>query len=178
MAAAEPVAGDSVRIVFLRPKDADDGANGGAASIEVNDERVGALRYGGFLYVDVPSGAAGLTAFGRYRALGACKIDVVTAPGSTVYVDIGPRLSYMVAGAVGGIVGGVAGAAAVPDVYGSVGSAVATGTAGIAAGDAAGTVAATSVEGRGNPCRGPYRLEVLPEPTALPRLAGLEWSGD
>lgn len=175
---AVPIPDDAVRIVFLRPTDGDDGSNGGAASIEVNQERVGGLRYGGFLYVDVTSGTTGLTAFGRYRALGACEIDIETASGSRVYVDVGPRLSYMVAGAVGGAVGGVVGAAAVPDVYGSAGSAIATSTAGIAAGSAAGTAAATTVEARGKRCRGPYKLELIDEEAALPLLTDLTWSKD
>ncbi len=178
MANALPVPDDAIRIIFLRPKDADDGSNGGAASIEVSQARVGALRYGGFFYVDVAPGTTALTAFGRYRALGACEIDVTAAPGSRVYIDVGPRLSYMIAGAVGGAVGGVAGAAAVPNVYGGAGAAVATSAAGVAAGSATGTAAATAVEGKGKRCRGPYKLELIAEDDALPRLADLTWSGD
>ena len=178
MANAEPTPADAVRIVFLRPRDRDDGAGGGAASIEINQERVGALRYGEFLYVDVTSGTADLTTFGRYRAFGACEIDITTARGSTVYVDVGPRLSYMVAGVVGGAVGGVAGAAAAPNVYGSAGAAIATGTAGIAAGSAARAAASTTLEGKGKRCRGPYKPVVIAEEDALPRLAELTRSKD
>ena len=178
MANADPIADNAVRIFFLRPRDADDGSNGSAASIEVNQERVGALRYGGFFYVDAIPGPTTLTVFGRYRAFGACEIDVAASPESIIYVDVGVRMSYMVAGAIGGIVGGAAGAAAVPDVYGSVGGAIASSAGGVAAGDAAGTAAATALESRGERCRGPHKLEVLSEDDALPRLADLNWSGD
>lgn len=180
IANAEPVPDDAVRIVFLRPRDSDDGSGGGAASIEVNRKRVGALRYGGFLYADAASGMTDLTAFGRYRALGACEIDITTAPGSTVFVDVGPRLSYMIAGAVGGAIGGVAGAAAVPNAYGSAVAAVAAGSAGVAAGSTAGAATATMVEGKRKRkrCRAPYKLVVIAEDDALPRLAELTWSKD
>lgn len=178
MANAEPVPDDAVRIVFLRPRDRDDGSGGGGASIEVNQERVGALRYGRFLYADVTSGTMGLTAFGRYRVFGACEIDVTAAPGSRIYIDVGPRLSYMIAGTIGGAVGGVAGAAAVPNVYGSAGAAIVTGTAGVAAGSAIGTAGATTVESKGKRCRGPFKLDLIAEDDALPRLADLTWSGD
>lgn len=178
MANALPAPDDGVRIVFLRPKDADDGSNGGAASIEVNQARVGGLRYGGFFYVDVMPGTTALASFGRYRTFGACEIDVTAPPGSRIYIDVGPRLSYMIAGAVGGAVGGVAGAAAVPNVYGGAGAAVATSAAGVVAGSAGGTAAATAVESAGKRCRGPYKLEPVAEEDALPRLADLTWSGD
>lgn len=178
MANAEPMPADAVRILFLRPRDRDDGSGGGGASIEVNQESVGALRYGGFFYVDVKSSNTDLAAFGRYRVFGACEIEVASTPGSKVYVDVGPRLSYMVAGAVGGALGGLAGAAVVPNVYGSAGAAIATGTAGIAAGSAAGTAAVTTVEGKGKRCRGPYKLELIAEEEALPLLADLSWSKD
>jgi hypothetical protein len=175
---AGPIADDAVRIFFLRPRDTDDGSNGGTASIEVNQERVGALSYGGFFYVDAKSGPTTLAVFGRYRALGACEIDIAASPESVIYVDIGVRLSYMIAGAIGGIVGGAIGAVAVPDVYGSVGAAIATGTAGVAAGDAAGAAAATGLESRRERCRGPYELELLAEGDALLRLTDLNWSGE
>lgn len=178
MANALPAPNDAVRIIFLRPTDADDGSNGGAASIEVNQARVGGLRYGGFFYVDVAPGTTALGSFGRYRTLGACEIDITASPGSRIYIDVGPRLSYMIAGAVGGTVGGVAGAAAVPSVYGSAGAAVATSAAGVATGSAAGTAAATAAESKGKRCRGPYKLELLAEDDALLRLADLTWSGD
>lgn len=87
------------RIVFLRPGDSDDGSNGGAAPIEIDRERVGALHYGGFLFVDVKSSMTALTAFGRYRSSSVCDIDIAKTPGSIIYIDVGPRLSYMVAGA-------------------------------------------------------------------------------
>lgn len=178
MASADPIAGDAVRIFFLRPRDADDGSNGGAASIEINQERVGALHYGGFFYVDVAPGSTTLASYGRYRALGACEIDIAASPRSRIYIDVGPRLSYMIAGAVGGAVGGVAGAAAVPSVYGGAGAAVATSAAGVATGSAAGTAAATAVESKGKRCRGPLKLELLAEEDALLRLTDLTWSGD
>lgn len=175
---AGPMPEGAARLVFLRPRDGDDGSNGGAASIEVNRESVGALRYGGFFYLDINSGTTALTTFGRYRTLGACEIDIAASPGSHIYVDVGPRLSYMIASAVGGVVGGVAGAAAVPNVYGSAGAAIATSTAAMAAGSTAGTVAAAAVESRGKECRGPYKLELIAEEDALPRLKDLTWSKD
>lgn len=178
MANAEPILDDVARIVLLRPRDSDDGSNGGGASIEIDRKRVGALRYGGFLFVDVKSSTTVLTAFGRYRSFGVCEIDIATTPGSIIYIDVGPRLSYMVAGAVGAVVGGVAGAAAVPNVYGSAGATIATGSAGMAAGSAVGTAAGTAVEHKGNLCRGPYMLAVIAEEDALPRLAELTWFKD
>lgn len=178
MAKTRPVPAHAIRIVVLRPKDRDDGANGGAARVEVNHAPAGALHYGGFLYVDVASSTTVLAAFGRYRPFGACEIDITAEPGSTVYVDVGPRRSYMIAAAVGGVAGGVAGAAAVPDVYGSAGSAVVTGAAGMAAGSAAGSAVATTAEARRERCRGPYQLVVMSEEDALPHLAGLTWSND
>lgn len=173
-----PVPNDTVRIVFLRPKDADDDSNGGAASIEVNQDRAGALPYGGFFYVDTAPGPTALTAFGRYRALGVCEIDVATTPGSTVFVDVSPRLSYMIAGAVGGTIGAATGAVAATDVYGSAVAAIAGVTAGTIAGDAAGTTAAVAAEAAGRRCRGPYQLVIIAEDDALPRLSDLTWSKD
>lgn len=178
MANADPIGNDAVRIFLLRPRDADDGSNGGGASVEVNQTRVGTLRYGGFLYVDAEPGPTTLTVFGRYRALGACEINVSPGPRTTIYVDVGVRRSYMIAAAVGGTLGGLAGAAAVPDVYGSAGAAVATSTAAMATGDAAGTAASTTLEDRGERCRGPHKLELLSEADALLRLTGLNWSGE
>jgi hypothetical protein len=119
-----------------------------------------------------------LTAFRRYRAFGACEIDVTAPPGSRIYIDVGPRLSYMIAGAVGGAVGGVAGAAVVPSVYGGAGTAVKTSAAGVAAGSASGTAAATALESKGKRCRGPYKLELVAKADALPRLADLTCSVD
>lgn len=89
MARAVPMSDDAVRIVLLRPKNRDDGSSGGAASIELNQQLVAALFYGGFYYVDVPSASMALTAFGRFRAFGACEIEDSAAPGSKVYIDAG-----------------------------------------------------------------------------------------
>jgi hypothetical protein len=115
-----------------------------------------------------------LTAFRRYRAFGACEIDVTAPPGSRIYTEVGPRLSYMIAGAVGG----VAGAAVVPSVYGGAGTAVKTSAAGVAAGSASGTAAATALESKDKRCRGPYKLELVAKADALPRLADLTCSVD
>jgi hypothetical protein len=116
--------------------------------------------------------------FGRYRTFGVCEIEVSATPGSKVYVDVGPRLSYMVAGAIGGTVGGIAGAAAVPEVFSSAGTAIATGAAGLSAGSTAGAAAASTVEAKGKRCRGPYKLDVIAEEDALILLSGLTWSRD
>ena len=178
MANADPIVSGVVRIFFLRPRDVDDGSNGSAATIEVNQERVGALRYGGFFFVDALPGPTNLTVFGRYRALGNSEIVITKSAGKIINVDFGDRLSHMVAGAIGGIVGGETGVAAVPDVYGSVGAAIATSAAGVAAGKTAGTVAATAIESWSERCRGPHKLEALAEDDALTRLADLNWSGD
>lgn len=90
-----------------------------------------------------------LTAFRRYRAFGACEIDVTAPPGSRIYTEVGPRLSYMIAGAIGG-----------------------------AASSASGTAAATALESKSKHCRGPYKPELVAEADALHRLADLTWSED
>lgn len=172
---AGTVAADRARVVFLRPRDRDDGG-GAPATIFVGGTRVGALRYGGAFHVDTTPGVISVAASGRFRAFGVCEIDIEVPAGATAYIDAGPRLSYMIAAAVGGVVGGAAGAAAVPDAYGSAGEAVATIGAAVGAGSAAGTAAAVGVEGRDRPCRGPIRLTPVSEATALPRASALVWS--
>jgi len=80
MANADPIADDAVRIFFLRPRDADDGSNGGAASIAVNQERVGSLRYGGFFYVDGTPGPTTLTVFGATAPWAPAKLTLQQVP--------------------------------------------------------------------------------------------------
>lgn len=172
MADADPVAATAVRVVILRPRDRDDGSNGGPAKIHINDRAVADLSYGGFYFLDTTPGAIAVTASGHYKVFGACEISIETAPASTIYVDVGPRPAYLIAA----MIGSVAGVAAVPDVYGSVGGAVAGTTAGIAAASTAGSAATTAVAGQGKPCGGPYKLQLLSEEIALTRLKGLIWS--
>lgn len=172
MADADPVAANAVRVVILRPRDRDDGTNGGRAKIQVNDRAAADLSYGGFYFLDTTPGALTVRASGRYRVTGACEISIDAAPESTIYVDVGPRASYMIAA----MVGSVAGVTAAPDVYGSVGGAVAGTTAGVAAASTADSAAASVVAGQGKPCGGPYKLQLLSEETALTRLEGLVWS--
>jgi hypothetical protein len=176
MAGAQPLAEDTVRLVFLRPRDRDDGVGDRGAVIRVNGRGAGAVRYGGFFFMDMAPGRISLAASGPYTAFGGCEIEIDAASGTTIYVDVGPRLSYMVAGAVGSVLGGATAAAVMPDVYGSAGEAVAVIGAGGAAGSAAGTAAATGAESRDRACGGPYRLTPISEESARTRLGGLVWS--
>lgn len=169
---AEPMTANLVRIVFLRPRDRDDGSGGGPAYIRLNDERTGQLRYGGFFHVDTASGIIALMASGRYPIFGACEISIEAPAGSTVYLDVGPRLSYMIAATIGTI----AGAFATPNVYGTIGETAVGVTAGTAAGSTVGSGAAIVLEGTGKRCGGPLKLELISEQSALQLLENLQWS--
>jgi hypothetical protein len=153
-AGAVPPGEGQSRLVLLRPRDKDDGG-GGAAAMRVN-------------------GPVSIIASGPILALGACEIQLELASGETVYVDVGPRMSYMVAA----LLGSVAGAVAVPatQAAGSVAEAMVGSVAASAAGSAAGTAVAVSAEGRSLPCRGPYQLALVPESDAREQLQGLTTS--
>jgi hypothetical protein len=172
-AGAVPPGEGQSRLVLLRPRDKDDGG-GGAAAMRVNGDLVQGLSYGEFLFVDVAAGPVSIIASGPILALGACEIQLELASGETVYVDVGPRMSYMVAA----LLGSVAGAVAVPatQAAGSVAEAMAGSVAASAAGSAAGTAVAVSAEGRSLPCRGPYQLALVPESDAREQLQGLTTS--
>jgi hypothetical protein len=178
-ATAPPIANGAARLVLLRPKDMDDGGNGGGAVIRLNGEHAGSLRYGGFFHVDFAAGPALVMASGRYPSLGACEIQVMATAGETIYVDVGPRTSYMVASLLGSVAGGLIGSAAVPapeTIASAIGIEVSGNTAATLAGSVAGEAAAVSAEGRHSACNGPYQLAQLPEQRALDRLEGLGWS--
>lgn len=169
-ASADSLGEGQARLVLLRPKDKDDGW-GSAAAIRINGDEITGLSYGKFLFVDVPAGAVSISASGTIVALGACEIQVELAQGDTVYVDVGPRMSYLVAAAAGSLLGGLlvpAPQAAASATEAVVGSVLAT-----SAGSTAGEVAAVSVEGRSQPCRGPFQLALMPESQAQDRLQEL-----
>ena len=175
--AATPLADGETRLVFLRPKDSDDGANGGSALIHVDRETVGKLAYGGFLHVDRAPGPISIRVSGRYQTFGACEMRLDADAGDTIYVDVGPRMSYMVASLLGSVAGGLIGSAVVPapEVVSATAEVVLnTSTVADAAGSAAGQAAAIAIEGGGrDTCAGPYRLGVMSEGEALRLLQGL-----
>jgi len=171
IADAAPTADGQTRVVFLRPKDRDDGAGGGRAVIRVDDKKTGALTYGGFFFVDLEPGIHSLMVSGRYPALGACELQFQAAGGGPVYLDIGPRMAHMIAGLVGGTIG----LAVVPLDVSTVSETMAS-TATIAVGSAAGSAAAETMEGQGKPCSGPYQMAILTEEEALADLGALTWS--
>jgi len=178
---ATPLNRDDLRLVFLRPKDRDDGGNGGAATIRIDEEKVGGLAYGGFFFVDLPSGAHSLEVSGRYRTFGSCQLELTAMTGATVYVDVGPRTAYMVASLVGTVVGGAAGFAVVPNSEIGletlpVEMIVNEGTVALAAGSVAGEAVAVKIEGSGKPCSGPYQIVPMSEQDAVARVQGLVWS--
>jgi hypothetical protein len=139
--------------------------------MRVNGEPVEGLSYGEFLFVDVAAGPVSIMASGPILALGACEIQLELAAGETAYVDVGPRMSYMVAALLGSVAGAVAIPA--PQAAGSVAEAMVGSVAAASAGSAVGTAAAVSAEGRSLPCRGPYQLALVPESDAPDRLQGL-----
>ncbi|KPK59342.1 MAG: hypothetical protein AMJ59_11270 [Gammaproteobacteria bacterium SG8_31] len=171
IADAAPTDGEQTRVVFLRPKDRDDGAGGGRAVIRIDDKKTGALVYGGFFFVDLEPGIHSLMVSGRYPALGACELQFRAAGGGPVYLDIGPRVAHMIAGLVGGTIG----LAVVPLDVSTVSETMAS-TATIAVGSAAGSAAAETMEGQSKPCSGPYRMAYLTEEEALADLKALTWS--
>ncbi len=166
---AVPPGEGQARLVLLRPRDKDDGS-GSRAAIHVNDDLTTGLAYGEFLFVDLAAGPVSIRAAGPIAALGACEVQVELAPRSTTYVDVGPRMSYMVAAAAGSLLGGLvipAPQAAASVTEAMVGSVVAT-----AAGSGAGAVVAVSAEGRALTCRGPYQLGSVARSRGLVPIAG------
>ncbi len=172
-AGASPLGQGQARLVLLRPRDKDDGG-GSPAAMRVNGDSVQGLSYGEFQFVDVAAGPVSIMASGPIVVLGACELQLELAVGETLYVDVGPRMSYIVAA----LLGSVAGAAAIPapQAAGSAAEAMVGSVAAAAAGSAAGTAAAVSTEGRSLPCRGPYQLALVPESDARDRLQGLTMS--
>lgn len=176
-AARQQLAGDHVRVVVMRPRDRDDGGNGGRAVVRIDGELEGAVAYGGYFFVDRPVGPFTLEASGRYATLGTCELQIEARPGATVFLDLGPRLAYQLAGLAGSTAGALAGAAAVPQSVITLEQVIFnSGTAAMAAGAVAGEAAAVAVVGRRRPCGGPYQLDPLAEAQALERLDGLGWS--
>lgn len=173
---AVPLAADLTRLVFLRPKDRDDGAGGGRAVIRVNGEKAGGLAYSSFFYVDIAPGDLLLRASGPLQFLGACDLQLQATAGTTLFLDVGPRMAYMIAGSVGSLVGGALGGVATSNTFGSVGEAMVVGTAAVATGAAVGEVAAVTTEAQGKKCNGPYKFAVISAADATERLHGLTWS--
>ena len=176
-AGLQPLAEDHVRVVVMRPRDGDDGANGGRAVVSIDGEWAGALAYGGYFFVDRPAGTFTVAASGRYEVLGSCELRITAQPGANVFLDLGPRLSYQLAALAGSAAGTLAGAAAVPQRVITLEQVfVNSGTAAMAAGSVAGETAAVAIVGPTGPCGGPYELEPVAEAEAPGRLAGLGWS--
>ncbi len=112
---------EQVRIVFLRPDDRYDDYSGSEAVIRVNDGKLGELGYGGFLYTDVPAGAASIEAGTsnplRLPWVKSCRFQLELNAGSTVFFDVRPRPSSVAIGVLSAIVGfGLIGAG--PTTYG------------------------------------------------------------
>lgn len=171
-----PLAGENVRVVILRPRDRDDGA-GSRAVIRIDGDRAGALAYGGYFFVDRPVGTFTVETLGRYAVFGTCELEITAKPGATVFLDLGPRLAYQLAGLAGATAGTLAGAVAVPQHVITLEQVIVnSGTAAMAAGSMAGEAAAVAVVGRTRPCGGPFQLEPLAAAAARERLEGLGWS--
>ncbi len=164
------------RIVLLRPDQRFDNASLSRVVIRVNDEVLGKLAYGGFLFVDMDENETILEASARNRWYGTCKLRVAAKAGETIYMDVAPRpvnVAAELAGAVAGaaVVGGVsAGHAGMDEIL------VAKGAAEVAAASTAGGAAASAIESAGKECGGPYRLKPVAAPTALESLERLRWS--
>ena len=166
------------RLGFLRPRDHNDGSSGGRAVIHVKGEEAGGLSFGGFFYTEVVAGSVLARASGHYEVFGACEVQLRADAGETVYLDVGPRSSYMIASLLGSALGGAAGAAVVPEAVIAPGEQViaSSSSAAIEAGSVAGGAAAQAIEGQGRRCNGPYLLVQVSEEVALERLQGLAWS--
>jgi hypothetical protein len=164
------------RIVLLRPNQRFDNASLSRVVIRVNDEVLGKLAYGGFLFVDVDKNETILEASARNRWYGSCKLQVAPKAGETIYVDVAPRPVNVAAE----IVGAVAGAAVVG--AGSAGHAgmdeilMEKGAAEVAVASTAGGAAASAIESAGKECGGPYRLKPVAASAALETLERLRWS--
>jgi hypothetical protein len=164
------------RIVLLRPDQRFDDASLSRVVIRVNDEVLGKLAYGGFLFADVDENETVMEASARNRWFGSCKLRVTAKAGDTIYVDVAPRPVNIAAG----LVGAVAGAA----VVGGVGAGhagmdeilVEKGAAEVAAASTAGGAAVNAIESAGKECGGPYRLKLVAASTALESLERLRWS--
>jgi hypothetical protein len=158
---------NSSRIIFLRPKDRYDDYSASPAAVLVDDEQVGRLAYGGFFFVDVEPGPVSLKVQADSAWHGVCHVEMQTKAGETVFFDVGPRTSHVVAGAVGAVIGGVLAPVS--------SSAVGTGVS-VAAASTAGGEVAEAVENQRQVCAGPYGIRPLPESQALRRIADLAWS--
>ena len=126
--------------------------------------------------MDRAPGPISIRVSGRYVALGACEMRLDAVAGDTIYIDVGPRRSYMVASLLGSIAGGLIGSAAVPapEVVSSTAEAVLnSSTAAEAVGSTAGQATAVAVEGSHETCSGPYELAAMPEDVAVNHLQGL-----
>jgi hypothetical protein len=164
------------RIVLLRPDKRFDNASLSRIVIRVNDEVLGKLAYGGFLFVDVDENETVLVASARNRWYGSCKLRVTAKAGETIYLDVAPRPVNVAAE----IVGAVAGAAVVgggsPGHVGMDEVLLEKGAAEVAAASTAGGAAASAIESTGKECGGPYRLKPVAASVALETLERLRWS--
>lgn len=155
MAEAGPVPEGQARIVLLRP----DKRSPSKAYVRIGDELLGKLANEGFLLADVHAGAVEISASGKSKVYGACRLPLEVAAGETLYVDLAPRTESVVADIVGSLAGlAVPGADSVAQ---SVGAMV------------VGSAAASAAESAGKLCGGPFRLTRIPETTALPALERL-----
>jgi hypothetical protein len=164
------------RIVLLRPDQRFDDASLSRVVIRVNDEVLGKLAYGGFLFVDVDENETVMEASARNRWYGSCKLRVTAKAGDTIYVDVAPRPVNIAAGLVGAVAGAAvvggagAGHAGMDEIL------VEKGAAEVAAASTAGGAAASAIESTGKECGGPYRLKPVAASTALESLESLRWS--
>ena len=176
IAATGPPPQGYARIVLLRPDQRFDNASLSRVVIRVNDEVLGKLAYGGFLFVDVDENETVLEASARNRWYGSCKLRVTGKAGDKIYVDVAPRpvnFAAEIVGAVAGaavVGGGNAGHAGMDEIL------MEKGAAEVAAASTAGGAAASAIESAGKECGGPHRLKPVAASAALESLERLRWS--
>jgi|SRR5688572_24654775 len=155
MAEAGPVPEGQARIVLLRP----DRHGASKAYVRIGDELLGKLANERFLLADMDAGNVEISASGKSRVYGVCRLPLAVAAGETLYVDLAPRTESVIADVVGSLAGlAVPGADSVAE---SVGAMV------------VGSAAVSAAEGAGKLCGGPFRLTRIPESMALPALERL-----
>jgi len=174
------LAPEQVRIVFLRPDDRYDDYSGSEAVIRVNDDQLGELGYGGFLYTDVPAGdvniETGTSNPLRLPWIRSCRLQLELNAGSTVFYDVQPRPANVAIGVLSAIVGfGLIGAGPTTYGVGEMGEMFVDDMAQTAT-QAAATQAAQSAESAGKICGGPFQFANVDRERALQKLESLSWS--
>lgn len=155
MAEAGPVPDGQARIVLLRP----DKRGPSKAYVRIDEKLLGKLAIEGFLLADVHAGAVEISASGKSKMYGVCRLPLEVAAGETLYVELAPRPENVVADVVGSLAGlAVPGADSVAQSVGAM---------------AVGAAAASAAESAGKLCGGPFRLTRIPETTALSALETL-----